>query len=616
MCGINGFTFSDPVRLRQMHELTRHRGPDDQGFFEAPGISLAHNRLSIIDLTEAGRQPMQTPDGRFTIVFNGEIYNFKELRAKLEDLGEGFKTQSDTEVLLHAFVRWGEACWPKLNGIFAAAIWDRDEQKLTLVRDHIGVKPVYYFYDGTRLIFSSEIKSILVHDVEREIDREALNLYFRFLYVPGPRTMFQSIKKLPSGHTAVLAKGNLEIKPWWRIKEGPYFTDRAEAVLEIRQTLKRAVQRQLVSDRPLGVFLSGGIDSTSILGLMSELSAGSIKTFSVGYETDIQPERFNADALLAEKSAKYFGAEHHTFMLSPRDAVTSLEKIAWHMDEPVSNHIQSSTYLLAKYAKPQITVALGGDGGDELFGGYSRYWYSHWIDQLRAVPLPERNAVFSFVIGKLLGRPLSVPKFVAASGAERFLTFMQEKEDLISAVLSPGLNRPQSAMNHFGVLFKPAWRDATNQMMSVDVQTWLPDESLARTDKLTMAHALEERVPILDPEMVELAFRIPSKWKVGSRAQGKKIFIDAMRPYLPPHVLNQEKRGWFSPTAKWIRGPLLPFVREVLSADFVPQTQELFDFPQIQRVLDGHITKRRYALNTLWALVTFQLWYHIYKSKV
>ncbi|MFH2231649.1 MAG: asparagine synthase (glutamine-hydrolyzing), partial [Patescibacteria group bacterium] len=508
MCGINGFTFSDPVRLRQMHKLTHHRGPDDEGFFEAPGISLAHNRLSIIDLSDSARQPMHSPDGRFTIVFNGEIYNFKDLRSELRSLGETFRTKSDTEVLLRAFSRWGEECLPKLNGIFAFAIWDKEEKKLTLARDQIGVKPLYYFWNGDKLIFSSEIKSILLHDISRDIDPESFNLYFRFLYVPGPRTMFQNIKKLQPGHVATYSRGNFEIKKWWEIKEGPYFSDRDQAVGEIRNSVKEAVRRQLVSDRPLGVFLSGGIDSTSVLGIMSELANGPVKTFSVGYETDIQPEKFNADARLAKASAKYFGAEHHTFMLTPKDAIDSLQSIAWHMDEPVSNHIQSSTYLLAKYAKPHITVALGGDGGDELFGGYSRYWYSRLIDQMQSVPLPARDALFSFFISKILGRPQDVEKFISAPGAERASVFLCEKDVVLSRVLSKELNRPKSAMDHLSVLYAPAWQDATNQMMASDIKTWIPDESLVRTDKLTMAHALEERVPLLDPNVVSLSARI------------------------------------------------------------------------------------------------------------
>lgn len=598
MCGINGFTFYDSKRLRKMHAATRHRGPDDEGFFESPGISLAHNRLSIIDLSPAGHQPMTTSDGRFTIVFNGEIYNYKELKSELEALGEKFRSRSDTEVLLAAFARWGEESFKKLNGIFAFAIWDRNKEALTIVRDQVGVKPLYYFYDGKRLMFSSEMKALLAHDVPREIDQDSLNVYFRFLYVPGSRTMIIGIKKLDPGSVMSFQNGQLSIRRWWTLKEGEYLTDRADAVEKIRQTTKEAVRRQLVSDRPLGVFLSGGIDSSCILGIMSESSSGPIKTFSVGYESDVQSERYNADATLAAKTAKYFGAEHHAFTLTAKDSIDSLEQIAWHMDEPISNHIQSSTYLLAQYAKPHITVALGGDGGDELFGGYPRYWYSAFIDRVRSLPIPFRSKVLSFN-----------PKFLTEQGLDRFISFMMQKEEMVSSFLVSTINNSNDARTAFAPYFETGWKDRINQHMAVDVQTWLPDESLVRTDKLTMAHGLEERVPLLDPDLVELAFRIPSKWKLGNKQQGKKIFIDAMRPYLPPHVLQEEKRAWLSPASKWIRGPMLPYIREVLSPSFNAETKEFFDFDALTGILENHVSSKAYALNTLWSVLTFQLWY-------
>ncbi|TAL19982.1 asparagine synthase (glutamine-hydrolyzing), partial [Patescibacteria group bacterium] len=256
MCGINGFTFSDPEALRRMHAATRHRGPDDEGFFEAPGISFAHNRLAIIDLSPLGRQPMTTDDGRFTIVFNGEIYNYQELRRKLEKEGAKFRSESDTEVLLALFAREGAHCLTKLNGIFAFAIWDRDKKELTLARDQIGVKPLYYYSKDGRLIFSSEIKAILKHDVPREIDPDALNLYFRFLYVPGPRTMFAGIKKLQPGQVLIYRDGQIKTERWWQIREGEYLTDFRQAAAEVRRLAREAVRLQLVSDRPLGVFLS------------------------------------------------------------------------------------------------------------------------------------------------------------------------------------------------------------------------------------------------------------------------------------------------------------------------------------------------------------------------
>ncbi|MBU1349027.1 asparagine synthase (glutamine-hydrolyzing) [Patescibacteria group bacterium] len=612
MCGINGFTWQDRNLLRSMHAATRHRGPDDEGFFEAPGISFRQSRLSIIDLSPAGHQPMSTQDQRFTIIFNGEIYNYQELRRELERLGERFRSTSDTEVLLAAFARWGEACLPKLNGIFAFAIWDREERRLTLVRDHVGVKPLYYAWDGEKLIFSSEIKAILVHDVAKDIDTDALNQYFRYLYVPGPRTMFRSIRKLPAGHVATFHDGVFDVRSWWSLKEGNTVASYNEAVEGVRQRVKDAVKRQLVSDRPLGVFLSGGIDSSAVLGIMAEIATGPIRTFSVGYESSAQAEKYNADARLAELTAKHVGAEHRTFILSAEEAAADLETVAWHMDEPVANHVQSSTFLLAKSAKPHITVALGGDGGDELFGGYSRYWYSRTIDRVRSLPLGGETAA---ALALLVGKPDLAMKFGSRAGLERQLAFVAQKEGAIGSFLKKDLNRPDAVGEPLGPVFSSAWRDATNQLMAADVRTWIPDESLIRTDRLTMAHGLEERVPLLDPELVAYASRVPSRFKLKNRRQGKRVFIDAMRPYLPPHVLNQEKRGWMSPMAKWIRGPLLPRVREILSPTYADTTAYL-DLSAANRILDDHVSMKEYALNTIWSIVAFQLWWRRFMQNV
>jgi asparagine synthase (glutamine-hydrolysing) len=613
MCGINGFTFRDADLLRRMHSCTRHRGPDDEGFFEADGISLAHNRLSIIDLSPGGHQPMTTPDGRYTMVFNGEIYNYRELRKELETKGERFVSQSDTEVLLHAFARWGVNGFTKLNGIFAFAVWDRDARELTLVRDQIGVKPLYYYWDGTRCIFSSEIKSILEHKVSREIDLDAMNLYFRLLYVPSPRTMFASVKKLPPGHAIVVKDGKMTLTRWWELKEGERVSSYQEAVEGVRERVKQSVKRQLVSDRPLGVFLSGGIDSTSVLAMMRECTQGTIKTFTVGYEATAQAEKYNTDARLAAETAKHFGTEHHAFTMSAADAMDHLSDIAWHMDEPISNHVQSSTFLLAKYAKPTITVALGGDGGDELFGGYPRYWWSSFIDRIQSLPLPVRSRAFQWVIDVCFSGNENLKKITVPPGLERHLSFVMQKEGRVSSFLRPEINRPDVIRKARAPVFSSKWNDETNRLMAADIQTWIPDESLMRTDKLTMAHGLEERVPLLDSDLVSYASRIPSKFKLGTREQGKRVFIDAMRPYLPSHVLEQEKRAWMSPAAKWLRGPLLPLMREVLSPSYNPATASYFDFAALNRILNDHVNMHGYALNTLWSALTFQLWWRKYE---
>jgi asparagine synthase (glutamine-hydrolysing) len=627
MCGINGFTFSDPELLRKMHRITHHRGPDDEGFFESDGISFAHNRLSIIDLSEGGRQPMSTPDGRYTIVYNGEIYNYRELRAELESLGETFRTESDTEVLLLAYAKWGRKSLSKLNGIFAFAIWDERDKRLDLVRDPIGVKPLYYHWDGKRLIFSSEIKAILEHGIPREIDRDALSIYFRLLYVPGPRTLFKRIEKLMPGSIGSYRQGEFRIEQWWELKEGERISSYQEAVEGIRERALASVRRELVSDRPLGVFLSGGIDSSSVLGMMENIGVKDIKTFTMGYETDIDPEKYNADAKLAERTAKHFNTDHHSFTLSAQDVMDTMEQIIWHMDEPVANHIQPSTFLIAKYSKPTITVALGGDGGDELFGGYSRYWYASLLDRLRflrpfvANKAGIRDSGFGILDSDCIpnteirnpnserGRLRAIcEKLAAKQGLERHVSFIAQKEAMVGRFLQKGWNDTQAVQKALQPHFSAKWGDRVNQLMAVDISTWIPDESLVRTDKLTMASALEERVPLLDVDLVEYASRIPSKFKLGDRFHGKRVFIDAMRPYLPSHLLHEEKRAWMSPAAKWIRGPLLPWIREILSPSYCEGTKDLFDFEEIEKIVARHVSKEEYALNTIWSLVTFQIW--------
>ena len=608
MCGINGFTGRDPGLLRRMHAATEHRGPDDEGMWETEHVSFAHNRLSIIDLSPNGRQPMASPDGRYTIVFNGEIYNYRELREQLAKNKEQFRTETDTEVLLAAFAHWGEACLEKLDGIFAFALWDRDERTLRIVRDPIGVKPLYYVWDGTRLAFSSELKPLLELVPERTIDRDAMNAYFRLLYVPGEQTMVKGIKRLPPGHVATYRDGAFGMHAYWQLKEGEPITRYEDAVEGVRERLRLSVARQLVSDRPIGVFLSGGIDSSAILGLASEVASGPLKAFTVGYASDVEQEKYNADAELAAMTARHFGAEHDVIRLDASMAGELLETAARMMDEPVANHIQTSTYLLAKFAKPHITVALGGDGGDELFGGYPRYWYASWIDAMQRLPFPWK--MFDQM-------PTDAwKKLAAASGLERHLSFVAQKEADVSSILKNGANDSASTRKLLAPFFGDAWKDKTNQLMAGDIRTWLPDESLIRTDRMTMAHGLEQRVPILDRELVEYALRIPSRFKLGGRTQGKRVLIDAMRPWIAPHLLTQEKRAWNSPMAKWIRGPLEPRVREILSAGYVEDTSSILDFDGLNRLLDGHISKKKYALASIWSAVSFQLWYkHVFSVK-
>src|SRR3989344_3167820 len=384
MCGINGFNFQDERLIKEMVGATRHRGPDQEGFYCDNKVSLGHARLSIIDLSDNARQPLWNEDGSLAIVFNGEIYNFQELRKKLQEAGHKFRSLSDTEAILHLYEDRGEKCLEDLNGIFAFAIYDKRKNELLLARDRIGIKPLYYYFDGRKFIFSSEIKGILAHPIPREIDETALDHHFRIFFTPSPYTLIKGIRKLPPAHYLVHKNWKIEIKKYWDIEDLPEIESKEEMVGGIRQLLKDSVKRQLISDRPLGIFLSGGIDSTSVLGIAKEFVPGKIKTYSVWF--DVEPEKFNIDFYSARKTADFYQTDHHELLISDIDARDNIEKVIWHMEEPVPNSVQIATFLLAREAKKDVAVVLGGDGGDEIFGGYPRYYYSHLIDRYQLLP--------------------------------------------------------------------------------------------------------------------------------------------------------------------------------------------------------------------------------------
>lgn len=618
MCGINGFTFSDEDLIRKMNQKIKHRGPDDEGVFACDGISLGHVRLSIIDLSPGGHQPMMSEDASIVIVFNGEIYNYQELREELKQKGKTFRSTSDTEVILRAYEVWGIDCVEKFNGIFAIGLWDKKREALYLIRDHVGVKPLYYYRDPSthstgspqgsgraRLVFSSEIKAILAHNVPRQINTDALNIYFRMLYVPAPMTMFKNIFKVEPGSYLRFAKGQIETKRYWHPDANQKNTSKREAIAQIQFLMKDSVKRQLISERPVGVFLSGGIDSTAILGLATEVLGKPPKTFTAGF--DVQSEKFNADLALAKKTAAHYQTDHHELIVTGVDCAKHLEDVIYHMDEPVANATQVATYLLSKFARQNIVVGLGGDGGDELFGGYERYRLSRIISIYQKMPK---------LVQKIMGNAMhvipheimtEVYKMETAPGAERYLTFMAQKEKDIAGILLPSVNDASSTPRTYEKYFTDHPNDPENDFMRADLQSWLPDESLVRSDKLSMAFALEQRVPILDYRLIELSRRIPSAMKL--RGASKGLFREAMRPYLPSHVVNEKKRGWTSPASIWLRTALRPLVTEALTPSFAPATTEWLDFAGVQKMLDAHLESKEYHMNLLWAVLTFQLWY-------
>lgn len=615
MCAINGFNFENETLIKKMIYATKHRGPDDEGYFCDDDVSLGNARLSIIDLSEKGRQPIWNEDKTICIVLNGEIYNFKKLREDLEERGHIFFSDTDTEVIMHLYEDYGKRCVDFLNGIFAFAIWDKNKKMLFLARDRVGVKPLYYYFDGKKFIFSSEIKAILEHPIDRAINAEAFALYLKLRYVPSPITLFKNVKKLQPAHLLIFQHDRIFLERYWGIEEGEEVKFAEEAMNGTRDILRDAVKRQLLSsDRPVGIFLSGGIDSTSVLGIASEFSQSQIKTYSVGFLADKASkefeEKFNRDFYGARATSKWYRSDHHELLISGKDACAAFEKTVWHMDEPNANETHIPTFLLARAAKRDVSVVLGGDGGDELFGGYPRYYYSSLMDRYQHVPEFVRKHILSIFIEKAFGKKDLSEKLNMPKGVGRYLLFMSEHDEILRKVFGQNVFF-SDIKNYFP---ENRFKDFGKYLMYLDLITWLAEESLMRSDKMTMAHGLEERVPILDHRLVEFAFRMPTKWKIRGRNRGKWIFRLAMKRYLPPNVLQGDKRGWFPPASMWLRGAMRDFSYEVLSPHYT-DTRELLNFPAICAILARHISGREYNMPIIWSLLTFQVWHKLFMKR-
>lgn len=587
MCGISGFNWKDEEKIRGMSSCISYRGPDADGVFVDDRVSFGHNRLSVIDLSSGANQPMQDNSGELIIVFNGEIYNFLELRRELEK-DYVFKTKSDTEVILAGYRKWGRGVVEKLNGMFGFAIYDKRDGSIFAARDHMGMKPFYYFWDSLpgsqysgKFIFASEISAILAHDIPRKLDTEALNHYLRVFYVPEPNTLIKNIYKLPPSHTLLLKNGQLDIAPYGE-SSNRNKTSYKEAVSLVRDKVNESIARHLAADVPVGVYLSGGIDSSIVLASMSRIHK-KIKTFTIGFELGDGEERekFNADLDLAKKTAEFFNASHTPVMISSKDAIEVFDEVVAHNSDPISNPTSIAMFLLSRAARKEVTVVLTGNASDELFGGYERY----------------RKAI--------LGRYLY-------SRVGLLAKFMFEKDHKLKRVLMPGIFQKASLIKaRYAKYMKGG--DAIEALMNTDQRSWLADHFFMLSDKMSMANALEERMPFADKELVGLARSLPRKYKVDTSGT-KKVLKDAFRSELPEFLFNQPKRGWFSPAAKWLRHPdFVVLANKLLSEDYYDKTKKLFNWQEIATILNDHISKKEYNLNLIWALMTFQAWAKHYK---
>jgi asparagine synthase (glutamine-hydrolysing) len=619
MCGISGiynYRSKEPVSealVKAMNDTLVHRGPDDEGFYVSGSIGLGHRRLSIIDL-EAGHQPMTNEDGSVWVVFNGEIYNFPQLKDFLISKGHTFKTGSDTEAIVHLYEEQGEDCIRSLRGMFAIAIWDARNRKLVLARDRVGKKPLFYFDDGSKIAFASEMKAILQFPgVPREIDPQAVADYFSLLYVPAPKSIFKHIRKVLPGHYVVASDNGIREVEYWDINFSQTMGLTEEQWCQtLLDTYREAVRLRLISDVPLGAFLSGGVDSSSVVALMAQLSNSAVTTCSIGFEE----KEFN-ELDFARQVASRFKTNHHEQLVRP-DAVAIVEKLVWHYDEPFADSSAVPTYYVSQVARERVTVALAGDGGDENFAGYRRYYFDRRENTMRAlVPSVIREPVFGTLASlypkadwapRILRGKATFENLARAPIEAYFRSVSALRPELKAQVLHQDLQSELNGYDSLDVLRyyyeRADTEDPLSRIQYVDIKTYLTDDILVKVDRASMAHSLEVRAPILDHKLMELAASIPSSMKLRGM-NGKYIFKKALKQVLPEAVLHRRKMGFAVPLTQWFRTDLKDLAHDVI---FSRNGNHLLNEPTIKRVWQEHQSGFCNRSTELWTLLMFRLW--------
>ena len=623
MCGIAGifeFERTDPIpveTVRRMNETIVHRGPDDEGIHVGPGVGLGFRRLSIIDLA-GGHQPISNEDGSIWVMLNGEIYNFAELRQELLKKGHRFTTRSDTETIVHLYEEYGANCFPKLRGMFAIAVWDSRARKLVLARDRVGKKPLFYSVDRKRILFGSELKVLLAADgLPREIDSQALCDYFSFGYIPAPKTIYRAARKVLPGHYLEVTRENVREVCYWDISFGRVEQRSEKAWCELlRHELCEATRLRLISDVPLGAFLSGGVDSSSIVATMKHLMKQPVTTCSIGF----QEENYN-EVEFARKIAQQFGTDHHEQMVRP-NAIEVVDKLAWHYDEPFADSSAIPTYYVSKMARQHVTVALGGDGGDENFAGYNRYLLDHWENRLRRhFPDWMRRRVFG-PLGKYYPALAWAPRIFRGRATFQSLS-SPPLEGYFNSVsifrgddkfrlFTPEFRQSLGKYNSLQVLRQHYDRADTDDLLSriqyVDMKTYLPDDILAKVDRASMAVSLEVRAPLLDHHLMETVATIPSSLKLRGRC-GKYIFKKAMEPRLPADILYRHKQGFAIPLDHWFRKDLKELAYETLFSS----SDEMIDARFLKRIWEQHQKGSHNRSAHLWATLMYRKWRSMFR---
>lgn len=618
MCGICGKISwdgpVDPSLVRHMMDEMIHRGPDDGGIYAEQRIALGHRRLSIIDLS-TGKQPISNEDGTVWIVFNGEIYNYGQLRNELLQAGHRFQTQTDTEVIVHLYEQYGEHCVDRLSGMFAFAIWDVRKKRLFLARDRVGIKPLYYSVNEKGLVFASEIKALLADpSVKREIDPQTIDKFLTFFYTPGPETMFRSIQKLPPGHFLICEDGKSQLHQYWDLA----FVSEArkwslnDTTAELAGLLREAVRSHMISDVPVGVLLSGGVDSTGLLSFCAEETNKKVKTFTIGFGG----EQFADERTYARLAAQRYGTEHYEMTISPLDFRDFMPTYVRHMEEPVCEPPAIALHYITRLASEHVKVLISGEGGDEAFAGYEKYRNVVWLERFKQLGWPwtggaERmlNGLSSIGVSKVaryaaqMQIPLEEYYYSCSAGPQS--PFVRLREELYV----PGFRKqidPECSLQYLRECFSAVRsQNLLNKMLYVDTKTWLPDDLLIKADKMTMANSVELRVPLLDHKVLEFAASIPTEYKLNGLTT-KYILKRALKDRVPEQVIKRKKAGFSVPVQAWISGELRGFSRDVL-LDSKTLARGYFMKGAVEKMLNQAEKENKYG-KEVFSLLVLELW--------
>ncbi len=618
MCGIAGFFEPNPALtaierrdvIQHMCDVIAHRGPDDEGFYVDGGLALGMRRLSIIDLA-TGQQPISNEDGTVWIVFNGEIYNYAELRAGLLQRGHQFRTNSDTETIVHLYEELGDRCVEKLRGMFGFAIWDAREQKLLLARDRIGKKPMHYAQVGSAFLFGSEIKSLLQHpSMKREANLESVSDFLSFGYIPEPQTAFRGIHKLLPGHTLTFKNGQVSTRCYWDFNYNGASAppkDERTYIAELRHEIDEAVRIRLVGEVPLGAFLSGGIDSSTVVGTMAGLMEQPVKTFSIGFS-----EASFDELEFARLTAQRFNTDHHEFIVTP-DVCRLVEEIVWHHDEPFADVSSIPTYVVSKMAREHVTVVLSGDGGDEVFAGYERYAVHKRREVFERIPraarrglmLPLSHSLPSLIPGKNYLRNIALDP--AARYVDSLAFFDEKTKQRLLSDQAARLLRHHDSTAGFRQLFNvPTSLERIDHLIYLDSKTYLPGDILAKVDRMSMAHSIETRAPLLDHKLIEYVQTIPGTLKLHGM-ETKHILKRAVAGLVPDEIIQRQKKGFSVPIRQWFKRELKDMLNDTLS-DQRTRERGLLNARAVRALVNEHQIGRRDHAHKLWGLLTLELW--------